>query len=110
MRRRATIAVPVKAADTGLWSFVVDVGVDPATGRRKQVHRRGFKTRREADLELVRVRSAAQRGGRLLDEMRTNGQRADEKGSRQVSHGATPSLKDLGVSRSELTTTTTTTI
>ncbi len=44
------------------WSFVVDNGIDPATGKRRQVRRRGFRTRKEADAALASLLKAAQRG------------------------------------------------
>ncbi|MEV2910263.1 site-specific integrase [Paenibacillus larvae] len=37
------------------WSYTVDVGVDPTTGRRKQKTRGGFKTKKEAALEAASV-------------------------------------------------------
>jgi integrase len=44
---------------SGGWAFRVDVGVDPATGRRCQVSKQGFATKRaaqEAMAEVVRLR------------------------------------------------------
>jgi integrase len=37
------------------WSYVVDVGGDPATGRRRQRWKGGFATKREAELALRRA-------------------------------------------------------
>lgn len=37
------------------WGYVVDVGRDPATGRRRQRTKGGFKTRREADAALAEL-------------------------------------------------------
>ncbi|MCZ7535227.1 MAG: site-specific integrase [Acidimicrobiia bacterium] len=37
------------------WGYAVDVGRDPATGRRRQRTKGGFKTRREADAALAEV-------------------------------------------------------
>ncbi len=37
------------------WSYVVDVGRDPATGRRRQRWKSGFATRGEAETALARV-------------------------------------------------------
>jgi integrase len=39
----------------GTWYFVADVGVDPATGTRRQVRRRGFRTRKLAEDTLKDV-------------------------------------------------------
>ncbi|HEY7626863.1 MAG TPA: Arm DNA-binding domain-containing protein, partial [Ilumatobacteraceae bacterium] len=44
---------------SGGWAFRVDVGADPATGRRRQVSKHGFATKRAAEqamAEVVRVR------------------------------------------------------
>jgi integrase len=43
----------------GTWSFVVDIGIDPATGKRRQARRRGFATKRAAQEELDRLRVVA---------------------------------------------------
>lgn len=43
----------------GTWSFVVDIGVDPGTGRRRQARRRGFGTKRTAQEEFDRLRVIA---------------------------------------------------
>ncbi len=48
-------AGPRKDPATGTWWFVVDVGVGP-NGRRRQAKRRGFKTKREAQESLDRLR------------------------------------------------------
>lgn len=40
------------------WSFVVDRGIDPATGRRRQQRRSGFRTRKEAEAALRSTISA----------------------------------------------------
>src|ERR1039458_5997037 len=53
---RAASAAPTQDPKTGLWAFVVDVGTDPKTGRRRQTRRRGFKGQRAAQKELTRLR------------------------------------------------------
>jgi len=40
------------------WTHVVDVGRDPATGRRRQRSKGGFVTRREAEKALGRALAA----------------------------------------------------
>jgi len=40
------------------WSFVVDRGIDPATGRRRQQRRSGFRTRKDAEEALRRTISS----------------------------------------------------
>jgi hypothetical protein len=42
----------IKHAKDGSWFFVVDIA--PSGGTRKQVRRRGFRTKREAQAELTR--------------------------------------------------------
>ncbi|SDH22694.1 AP2-like DNA-binding integrase domain-containing protein [Aneurinibacillus thermoaerophilus] len=37
-----------KTKDGEKWMFKMDVGIDPATGKRKTTTRRGFKTKKEA--------------------------------------------------------------
>lgn len=45
-----------------VWSFVVDLGPDPATGRRRQARRSGFATKKEAEAALRDLASAADSG------------------------------------------------
>lgn len=47
------------------WMFVVDHGVDPATGKRRQVKRRGFRTRKDAEAALNETLKTAADGGPL---------------------------------------------
>ena len=37
------------------WGYVIDVGVDPATGRRRQERKGGFRTRKGAEAALREV-------------------------------------------------------
>ncbi|APC65605.1 hypothetical protein AAV35_011355 [Salimicrobium jeotgali] len=37
------------------WSFTVDLGIDPATGRRKQKTKSGFKTKKEAQAACNKI-------------------------------------------------------
>jgi integrase len=46
----------------GTWFLVVDVLPDPATGKRQQMHRRGFKTKKEAEAELAEIVADVNRG------------------------------------------------
>jgi integrase len=57
MTNRAASAEPKKDA-AGRWGFVVDGGVDE-DGKRQQVRRKGFKTKREAQEALDGVRGKA---------------------------------------------------
>ena len=56
--KRAGAAAPRKDPRTGGWYFVVDGGKDPATGRRRQVYRRGFRTQKDAAEALDKIRGA----------------------------------------------------
>ena len=44
------------------WSYVVDLAPDPATGRRRQRLKGGFRTRREADDALAELLVADRTG------------------------------------------------
>jgi hypothetical protein len=44
------------------WSFVVDLGPDPATGRRRQARRSGFATKKAAEAALRDLATAADAG------------------------------------------------
>ena len=44
------------------WSFVVDLGPDPATGARRQARRSGFATKKEAESALRDLASSAAAG------------------------------------------------
>jgi integrase len=57
-RQRRNTAVPVRDPETGTWGFVVDVGRDPSTGKRRQVRRRGLATKRAAQAELDALRQS----------------------------------------------------
>jgi integrase len=37
------------------WSFTIDIGIDPMTGKRKQKTRSGFRTKKEAQLEAAKL-------------------------------------------------------
>ncbi|WP_342798384.1 site-specific integrase [Domibacillus sp. 8LH] len=44
-----------KDMKTGKYFFVLDIGRDPMTGKRKQLKRRGFNSKREAKLALAKL-------------------------------------------------------
>lgn len=58
----------VRKHDNGTWSFTVDVS--PAGAARRQVRRRGFDTRREAQAELTRLLGEID-SGRYVNRTRT---------------------------------------
>ncbi|MEK1833240.1 Arm DNA-binding domain-containing protein [Priestia megaterium] len=44
--------VPSKKAKSGYtWSFTIETGVDPLTGKRKQTTRRGFATKKKLKMQ-----------------------------------------------------------
>jgi integrase len=56
--KRAASAEPKQGKATGLWGFVVDADPGP-DGERRQVRRKGFRTKREAQEALDKVRGQA---------------------------------------------------
>jgi integrase len=51
-----------KDAARGSWYFVIDVGPDAATGKRRRLRRRGFETRKSAEAALNSVLSELREG------------------------------------------------
>jgi integrase len=49
------------------WQYVVDLGDDPDTGKRRQRRKRGFTTQAEASAALDEARRAIEAGGFLFD-------------------------------------------
>ncbi|MEW9668648.1 tyrosine-type recombinase/integrase [Ammoniphilus sp. 3BR4] len=45
-----------KNLQTGKWDLVVDIGKDPVSGKRKQKKKRGYSTKKEAEIALVNIR------------------------------------------------------
>lgn len=44
------------------WSFTVDIGADPVTGKRRQITKSGFRTKREAEIEAAKIEAAVADG------------------------------------------------
>ncbi|GAE36498.1 site-specific integrase [Halalkalibacter akibai] len=44
-----------KNKKTGKWDIAIDIGNDPSTGKRKQKRKRGFSTKKEAEIALTRL-------------------------------------------------------
>ena len=51
----------VRRKDNG-WSYRVDLGPDPATGKRRQLAKQGFRTRKEAETALGALLTSISRG------------------------------------------------
>jgi integrase len=60
MSRRNSNACPKRDPKTGTWYFVIDGG-ETNDGRRKQIRRRGFATKKAAQAELNRLAGAVDR-------------------------------------------------
>lgn len=60
------------------WRYVIDLGPDPATGRRRQAQKAGFRTRKEAEGAMRVVSVAADEGGLVPKDRRTLGAYLDE--------------------------------
>ncbi|USK82622.1 site-specific integrase [Peribacillus frigoritolerans] len=46
-----------KNKQTGKWDFIFNSGIDPMTGKRKQIRRRGFESKRHAHDEMTKLRA-----------------------------------------------------
>lgn len=46
-----------KNKETGKWDFIFNITRDPMTGKRKQIRRRGFKTKREAHDAMLKLKA-----------------------------------------------------
>ncbi|EJR82303.1 hypothetical protein IKA_05435 [Bacillus cereus VD169] len=44
-----------KDKKTGLYFYIVDIGIDPLTGKRKQKKKRGFASQKEAENALTKL-------------------------------------------------------
>lgn len=50
-----------KRSKDGRWYFVLNVARDPASGERRQIRRRGFRTRREAEIVMEELQTQVRR-------------------------------------------------
>ncbi|NSL68290.1 site-specific integrase [Bacillus toyonensis] len=56
---------------TGKWDFVIDIGNDPVTGKRKQKRKRGFSTKKEAEKALTTLLQELNEGSYIAPEKTT---------------------------------------
>jgi len=64
--------VPSKKAKSGYtWSFTIETGVDPLTGKRKQTMRRGFATKKEAENAAKELSTQLENGLNIIDNKMT---------------------------------------
>ena len=68
------------------WYYIVDVGRDEATGKRKQKHKRGFRTRKEAESAMREVISTLEDGTYVSPSRKTLGRHLEEWKEDYVSH------------------------
>ncbi len=66
-RRQPGITKYTTSDGRTFWQYVVDLGDDPETGRRRQRRKRGFTTQTEAAAALDEARRAIEAGGFLFD-------------------------------------------
>lgn len=64
--------------DGGSWGFVLDAGTDTVSGKRRQVRRRGFTTRKAAEAAMAEVLSDVNRGRFVAPVKGTLGQYLEE--------------------------------
>ncbi len=62
----------------GGWGFRIDLGPDPATGKRRQVSKQGFITKRDAEAALRELSQSVDKGTLAKRSMRTLGDYLDE--------------------------------
>jgi len=62
----------------GAWGFRIDLGPDPATGKRRQVSKQGFTTKRDAESALRELSQSVDKGTLAKRSMRTLGDYLDE--------------------------------
>ena len=46
-----------KNKQTGKWDFIFNAGADPLTGKRKQIRRRGFESKRQAMDTMTKLKA-----------------------------------------------------
>jgi integrase len=64
--------VPSKKAKSGYtWSFTIETGVDPLTGKRKQMTRRGFATKKETENAAKELSTQLENGLNIIDNKMT---------------------------------------
>lgn len=50
------------------WSYTIDIGADPVTGRRRQTTKGGFRTKREAELAAAKAESEVVEGSYVKEQ------------------------------------------
>ena len=90
-QRTATCPTLVANQKHGSWGFALSAGKDPATGRRIQVRRMGYPTKREAQTERARLVSQVTSGRYSYDRSLTVRQWLAEWLERRIQDGLRPS-------------------
>lgn len=97
---------PIQVGDRVRWRFIVDIGTDPATGKRRQVTKT-YDGKRVAEKELARILTEVDRGtfagptkitlGEYLDEWLRSAVRGKaENTASAYRHGLSPARERLG--------------
>ncbi|MBL8927062.1 MAG: site-specific integrase [Pseudonocardia sp.] len=79
--------------DHGSWFYIVDLGRDPQTRRRRQEKRGGFRTRDEATAAMNAAVKAINDGTHARDDGKTVGEWLDEWLGDKVAHGLRPTTE-----------------
>jgi integrase len=74
----------------GSWTFHVEIQVDPATGKRKQITKGGFRTRSDAEEEMAAVIARLNEGSWTDDKRTTVGEWLDRWLSEVAMQGKSP--------------------
>ena len=74
----------------GSWAYTIDVGKDPATGKRKQLVRSGFRTRDEAEHRMTGTLASLNAGTWTDDQGITVGEWLDTWLGEQAARGGSP--------------------
>lgn len=61
-----------KDKNTGKYYFIVDIGKDPLTGKRKQKKKRGFVSKQEAEISLARIISESNKNATFQSHITLN--------------------------------------
>lgn len=86
---------------SGGWAFRADLGPDPATGKRRQTQRQGFRTKREAEAALEKLLASVREGTVTTRSSMTVGEYLAEwiAGQRQRLRATTLESYEIAVNR-----------
>lgn len=82
---------------SGSWAFRVDAGVHPESGKRRQVLRQGFATKKEAQLALAKLLDAADKNAVVTRSTMQLGEYLDEWLANQRNHLRATTLRSYEI-------------